>query len=258
MTTARIFLPREMVTGRHVQLRGEDRRYVLSVRRMRTGDTLRLFDGEGSEYEALILGHDQENVTLEILRTEPVRTAAVRITLAQSLPKAKKMDFIIEKACELGVTKIVPFVSHRSVPHIEPNRAVNRRSRWQKIALEAARQSQASAIPEVTDILAFDRMVQSAQEDDVKIIFWEEERRQNLREFLTMNEASAGEHFFLVIGPEGGFTKDEIDLAGNKGFTSLTLGPQILKVETAALAILTIMQYERGIFKTDGQRGGNQ
>ena len=248
---------REVEPGEICELTGENRQYVISVLRMKKGDRLLLFDGRGCEYEAIITGHDHERVNLEIIGRLVIHAIAVNITLAQSLPKAKKMDFIIEKASELGANVILPFVSERSILRLSPEKSKLKQARWQKIALEAARKSHSAGIPEVRDILAFKKMLQSAGKDDIKIIFWEEETRTNLKLVLQKEESVANRAFFLVVGPEGGFSSEEIELAQSLGFTSVSLGRQILKVETAALAILSIVQYERGIFGLVGKEGNN-
>ncbi len=255
MTISRIYYPREMETGDRCELTGEERQYVISVLRMRQGEGLLLFDGSGREYEAVILGHDRESVSLEIRGKKILQKETITITLAQSLPKAKKMDFIIEKVCELGASRIIPFLSARSVPRLLPEKSGLKQARWQKIAREAARKCHSRSIPEVGDILDFETMLQSAGGDAIKIIFWEEESRRNLKQVLQGEGNEANRDFFLVVGPEGGFAGEEIERAEGRGFTSVSLGRQILKVETAALAILSIIQYEKGTFGSAGKEG---
>lgn len=248
MTMSRIYLPREMEAGELCELTGENRQYVLSVLRMKKGNHLLLFDGLGCECEAVITGHDHERVNLKIISKEVIHAEAINITLAQSLPKAKKMDSIIEKACELGAFRIIPFLSIRSIPRLPPEKALLKQARWQKIALEAARKCHLNWIPEVGNIDTFEKMLRSAGENDIKIIFWEEETKRYLKHTLRERQSEANRDFFLVVGPEGGFAGEEIRLAESMGFTSVSLGRRILKVETAALAILSIIQYERGTF----------
>ena len=255
MTISRIYHPREMEAGDRCELTGKNRQYVASVLRMRKGNKLLLFDGAGCEYEAIILGHDQERVVLEIMKKTLIAAETVNITLAQSLPKAKKMDLIIEKACELGATRIIPFLSARSVPQLSPEKTGPKLSRWQKIALEAARKCHSAGIPEVGTILSFAEMLRLARQDAVKIIFWEEENRRNLKQVLKDRESERAKDFFLIVGPEGGFTGEEIEQAESREFVSVSLGRQILKVETASLAILAIIQYERGLFGSAGEGG---
>ncbi len=260
MTIARIFFPRKMEAGDRCALTGKDRQYVVSVLRMRKDERLLLFDGAGCEYEAVILGQDQERVQLEIVQKTIIQENAIHITLAQSLPKAKKMDFIIEKACELGATRIIPFFSSRSVPQLTPDKTAAKQIRWQKIAREAARKCHSGSIPEVSDILTWENMLRASGDKGgdraEKIIFWEEETRRNLKQVLREKECKQSRDFFLIVGPEGGFAREEIELAERMGFTSVSLGRQILKVETATLAILAMIQYERGIFDPDGQEEG--
>jgi 16S rRNA (uracil1498-N3)-methyltransferase len=258
LTISRIYLPREAAAGELCELTGENRQYVISVLRMKKGNRLLLFDGRGFEYEAIITGYDHERVNLEIIGKEMIHVKTVNITLAQSLPKAKKMDFIIEKACELGANVILPFVSERSVPRLSLEKSKLKQARWQKIALEAARKSHSVGIPEVQNILTFKKMLQAAGKDDTKIIFWEEEARTTLKRVLQKGKGGANRAFFLVVGPEGGFSREEIEYAESLGFTSVSLGRQILKVETAALAILSIIQYERGIFGIAGMEENSQ
>jgi 16S rRNA (uracil1498-N3)-methyltransferase len=253
VTIARIFFPKKMEAGDRCTLTGEDRQYVAAVLRMRKNERLLLFDGAGCEYEAVIRGQDQERVELEIVQKTTIQISALQITLAQSLPKAKKMDFIIEKACELGATTIIPFFSSRSVPQLTPDKTVAKQIRWQKIAQEAARKCHSAGIPEVSDIMNWENMLRSAEDGNEKIIFWEEETRRSLKQVLQEKGREQSRHFFLIVGPEGGFAREEIELAERMGFTSVSLGHQILKVETAALAILAMIQYARDFFDPDGK-----
>lgn len=248
MTMTRIYYPNELEAGNFCVVTGENRQYVLSVLRMRQGERILLFDGKGHEYEAVIRTQDQASLTVEVLTKETINVGSCKITLAQSLPKGWKMDFIVEKACELGVTSIIPFISSRSVPRLTPEQGRHKQARWQKVALEAARKSHAGGIPEIEEVLSFNEMLCRAAAETVKIIFWEEEKGAHLKQMLHEKNRGQQGDFFLVVGPEGGFSGEEIDLASSRGFASVSLGRQILKVETAALAILSIVQYERGIF----------
>ena len=256
MTMARIYHPHELEAGNLCAVTGENRQYLLSVLRMRQGDRVLLFDGKGHEYEAVIRTQDKAGLTVEVLTKENINVGSCKITLAQSLPKGWKMDFIVEKASELGATTIIPFLSSRSVPRLTPEQGRHKQARWQKVALEAARKSHAGGIPEVEEVLSFNKMLGRAAAETVKIIFWEEEKTTHLEQMLQEKSRGQQGDFFLVVGPEGGFAGEEIDLASSRGFTSVSLGCQILKVETAAFAILSIVQYERGILGTIGMVKG--
>lgn len=244
-----------MEKGDRCILGKENLRYVKSVLRMRNGDRLFLFDGTGFECEALIRDFTARGVAVEIVKKERVADKAISITLFQALPKANKMDSIIRKAAELGVDTIIPFHSARSIPRLSPETAVLKTLRWQKIAAEAARQCGASGIPEIRKILSLAEVLGYSQEGALRIIFWEEESETGLKQVLRNKKHEGIKDFIIVVGPEGGFLREEVDRAVALGFISVSLGRQILKVETAALAILSIIQYEKGIFNNTGGKG---
>jgi 16S rRNA (uracil1498-N3)-methyltransferase len=170
----------------------------------------------------------------------------LEITLCQALPKAEKMDGIIRHATELGVGRIIPFIGGRSIPRWPEEKWPQKRERWQKIALDAARQSGRIDIPEIGGIASFTEMLDSARNAEMKLIPWEEESGRGIREVLQDPKYAGMKSSHLVIGPEGGFDKEEIDRARAAGFLSVSLGKRVLRVETAALAVLAILQYERG------------
>ncbi len=237
-----------MEKGDRCILGEENLRYVKSVLRMRNGDRLFLFDGTGFECEAFIRDFTARGVIVEVVKKEKVADKAISINLFQALPKANKMDSIIRKAAELGVDTIIPFHSARSIPRLSPETAVLKKLRWQKIAAEAARQCGASGVPEIRKILSLAEALGYSQEGALRIIFWEEESETGLKQVLRDKKHEGIKDFVIVVGPEGGFLREEVDRAAALGFISVSLGRQILKVETAALAILSIIQYEKGIF----------
>ena len=190
---------------------------------------------------------------IELGKIIPASEKEIRITLAQALPKAKKMDAIVKSAAELGSDIIIPFAAARSVSHIADEKSAMKVARWQKITMEAARSSHSSHITEVSKILSFADMLSSASDDSLKLIFWEEESQKTIKDILTDEILAAKKEFFIIVGPEGGFSKDEIMKTKEAGFISVSLGRQILKVETAAVAIISIIQYEKGIFGKKSQ-----
>ena len=246
MTIPRIYLPHPLEVGAICNLRDEDRRYVKSVLRLKKNDHLVVFDGSGCEYQALIREVKGDRLTLEILKRDFIQRKTVRITFSQALPKSGKMDFIVQKATELGVDRIIPFQSVRSVPRLSADKRIQKVLRWQKIAIEAARQCGRADVPEISVCLGFKEMLQSPHPNAFKIIFWEEEMNVGIRKTLREKPGNAAKDLFIVVGPEGGFSKEEICRAGEAGFQSVSLGRHILRVETAALTILSIIQYEKG------------
>jgi len=247
LTTPRIYLPQEADVGRLLELEEDHVRYIRTVLRLRNGDPLILFGGGRFEYSAVVRDVTAAGVSVEVIEKKAVPGSDIRINLAQALPKGPKMDFIIQKATELGVNRIIPFHSTRSVPRLSADKAHLKIARWQKIAVEASRQCRRSDVPEVADIRSFDQTLGLAGDTALKLIFWEEESGRGIKGVLRDPAYSEARDFFLVIGPEGGFAREEVDRAVRQGYLSVGLGPQVLKLETASLAILAVIQYERGI-----------
>lgn len=255
MTVPRIYFPGIIGKGELCDLGGENLRYVKSVLRMKKGDHLILFDGAGWEYETVIKNFSADGINVEVLGKNRIQDGAVKITVLQALPKANKMDSIIRKATELGAHKIIPFRSARSVPQLTADKARARVSRWRSIATEAVRQCGRADIPEVKDVLSFEEMLASAEGGALKIIFWEEESERGIKKLLRDNRCEGEKDITVMIGPEGGFSKEEVDSAVKRGFMSVSLGRNVLKVETAAVTILSIIQYELGIFGGEPEGG---
>lgn len=229
--------------------------YVTQVLRLKEGDRIILFDGRGFEYETRIVSLGPEHIILDIMKKEAVPLPEREITLAQSLPKGAKMDFIIQKSTELGVNRIIPFESARSVPRIKENKADAKVIRWRRIAVEASRQCRRATVPDVTEIMSYRDMLAARSPGAQGIIFWEGERKRGIREILRADTPEATGDFFLVIGPEGGFSREEVREAQDRGFVPASLGRYILRTETAPLAILAIIQYEEGGFSPPAEEG---
>ena len=248
MTVPRVYFPRNLEDSDHFELGKENLRYVKSVLRMKKGDRLMLFDGSGWECEAVIRQIAADTIVVEVTKRYSPRDKGIFITLMQSLPKANKMDFIVRKATELGADRIVPFLSSRSIPRLSAEKTSSKITRWRNIALEAARQCGRADIPGIDEILSFEEALLQPEHKILNIIFWEEEAAKGVREVLCDKRYDGVKAISVIVGPEGGFTKEEVTRAGEKGFVSVSLGRQVLKVETAALAILSIIQYEKGMF----------
>lgn len=247
MTVPRIFLPRPLDVGSICPLRREDQTYIQAVLRLKKNDHLVVFDGQGHEYQAVIVNMQADRTVVEILKKYPLHDKPFRITLSQALTKAGKMDFIIQKATELGVDRVIPFQSARSVSRLTDDKKKQKESRWQKIAVEAARQCGRADVPLISPCVDFEAMVGDRYRPGVKIIFWEEETQNGLRDLLRRQPSVWVEEYSVIVGPEGGFMKEEVARARQAGFQSVSIGRQILRVETAVLAILAIIQYEKGI-----------
>ena len=248
MTIPRIYSPDALENKTTCELGWDNLKYLKQVMRLKNGDRINIFDGFGREFEAIIKGFSTKSVLIELGEIIPTANKKIRITLAQAIPKAGKLDAIVKSAAELGADVIIPFDATRSVSRIASEKSSLKVARWQKIAGEAARCCHSSHIAKVSEVSSFVDMLSSASGDALRLIFWEEESQKTVKDILTDGAFTATQDFFIVIGPEGGFSKDEVAMAKENGFVSVSLGKQILKVETAAVAILSIIQYEKGIF----------
>jgi len=248
LTIPRIYSPNALENKTTCELGPDNLKYLKQVMRLKQGDKIYVFDGFGHEFEAVIKDFSPKTVFIELGKKITQADKEIRITLAQAIPKAGKMDTIVKSAAELGADVIIPFDAQRSVSRITCEKSSSKVARWQKIAGEAARCCHSSHIAKVSEVSSFADMLTLASDDALRLIFWEEESQKTVKDVLTDIHFAKKKNFFIVIGPEGGFSKDEIILAKENGFVSVSLGKQILKVETAAVAILSIIQYEKGIF----------
>ncbi len=229
-----------------VTIRKSDAHHIKNVLRLKPGDRIKLFDGAGFEYEAVIRIMSAAKVDVEILSRDraPLRSGA-QIMVAQAFLKEKKMDDLVRKLCELGVAKWIPFFSQRSIPRPDASRLAGRRRRWQRIAAEALKQCRRVDLPEIAEALSFEAVLDFSKVCDLNIVFWENESSP-----LNSGMGSNGKHpirkILLMLGPEGGFTQHEIQMAENNGFVLAGLGPRILRAETATLAAVTLAQYIYG------------
>jgi 16S rRNA (uracil1498-N3)-methyltransferase len=248
LTIPRIYSPNALENKSTCELGPDNLKYLKQVMRLKQGDKIYVFDGFGHEFEAVIKDFYPKTVFITLGKKIPQADKEISITLAQAIPKASKMDTIVKSAAELGADVIIPFEGTRSVSRIAGEKSSLKVVRWQKISGEAARCCHSSHIAKVSEVLSFADMLTSASSDALRLIFWEEESQKTIKDMLTDKIFAATKNFFIVVGPEGGFSKDEVILSKENGFVSVSLGKQILKVETAAVAILSIIQYEKGIF----------
>jgi 16S rRNA (uracil1498-N3)-methyltransferase len=248
LTIPRIFSPIALEEGKLCQLGHDNYKYLKQILRLTPGSRINIFDGFGHEFTAVIKNFSADGVGVAL--GEKIETAGreIKITLGQALPKANKMDVIVRNAAELGADVIIPFRAERSVSRIPDEKSSLKTVRWQKIAREAARCCRSALTTDVLPITSLEGMLGHASQEALKMIFWEEEEQKSIKDILTAPTGIPQKDFFVVVGPEGGFSKDEISKAKEAGFISVSLGSQILKVETAATAIISIIQYEKGIF----------
>lgn len=245
----RFFITPDQVRDTTITITDEDVRHIAMALRMKTGDELLLCDGEGTEYNVKIVQFDRSKVWTEIVGRSKRAPRYPRLTLGQGLPKSDKMDFIVQKATELGVSAIVPLITERTIVKIKDREL--RRARWQKIAREAAMQSNRPDIPLIEQIQSFHDFIFPPDPGPLPhapgsllLLPWEE-GTEPIKNVLRAHSDS--ENIVVLVGPEGGFSSSEAEKAKDRGFHLVSLGPNILRTETAAVAVLSMIGYEFGI-----------
>ncbi|MBR4015633.1 MAG: 16S rRNA (uracil(1498)-N(3))-methyltransferase [Anaerotignum sp.] len=237
----KFFINREDISRGQVLISGEDEKHIKTVLRAREGEEITLCDGMGMDYQCRILSLER-GVLAEIISEMPCETEPkTKITLYQGLPKADKMEWIIQKCVELGVDRIVAVSTERAIVKLDKKEG-KKLERWQKIAEAAAKQSGRGKIPEICQrVLKFSEAVTEAAELDGALIPYEKEQERGLRQFVT---GFSGESVGIFIGPEGGFSEEEIALAEESGVLPVTLGKRILRTETAGMVTTALLLYE--------------
>lgn len=228
------------------KIRGSDARHIQRVLRKKAGDSLTLTDGIGNIYESLIIDIDSKEVTVEITKTVSSSKTRHELVLYQCLPRLDKMDLIVQKAVELGIIKIIPLVSQRS-QSIQPERLKSKEKRWQRIADEAAKQCRQPHMPIIEPYMKLNELGNiggSSDDEFLAIALWEEEKAVSLRKILS--NPSKRKKIALLVGPEGGLNCEEVDFLKSKGWLTAGLGSRILRLETAAIVGMGIIQYELG------------
>lgn len=227
----RLFCDFPLAIGENIELPKDAARHIM-VLRLSAGDTLTLFNGLGGEYQARITRIDRQRVTTEIV-SHSSREAELpyRITLAQGIPEATKMDWIIEKSVELGVSDIIPLAAQRSVVRLNNDRAEKRLSRWQAIAISAAQQCGRNRLPHIASPVGTGEYLR--QTTPSPRILFSPRATETLSEWARHQKP---QDITLLIGPEGGFSPEEENMAEQQGVTFLSMGPRILRTETAGLA----------------------
>lgn len=242
---SRYFVNNEQIIENSINIIGEDYQHLKKVLRIVKGEIITVCC-DGFDYIAEINEIDSNHISAIIIDkkanlTEPL----LKVTLYQGLPKADKMELIVQKCIELGVHEIVPVTTERCVSRINTSKDVqNKVSRWQKIALEAAKQCNRGIIPKIGTPIKFSEAIVLASKLDLSVIPYEKESATGFKNIVSEHSSILTASIF--IGPEGGFTQQEIDLAESKGVRKITLGPRILRTETAGMVALSLMMYELG------------
>ena len=241
----RFFVRPDDVERSTLRLSGHEAVHLVRVLRLGPGAQISAFDGRGREYVAVVDEVEADQVRCHILQqTAAVPPTSVSISLGQGLPKAEKFDWVIQKATELGVAQIVPLLTERTMPRFMGSQVATKQARWERIAREACKQSGQATVPHLWPPTRLEEFFVALQGAEVKLIFWEEEKRRRLKTVLKTYERVAS--IAVVIGPEGGLTPAEVAQGESHGFLPVGLGERILRTETASLIVAALLQYRFG------------
>jgi 16S rRNA (uracil1498-N3)-methyltransferase len=241
----RFFVNKENIKKDIILVTGDDVKHIKNVLRLKSGDTIELCDGESNDYIVSITEISKNYVKCNIVEKYKSKSEPpIEVLLYQGLPKSAKMDLIVQKVVELGVTEIVPVITERTVVKInEDSKEKKKLERWQKISLEAAKQSKRGMIPRIHNIISFDEMIEILKTENNILVPYENETKLSIKEAL--KEYKNGK-VNIVIGPEGGFEESEIIKLKDINANIITLGPRILRTETAGFTTVGIVMYELG------------
>ena len=236
----RFFVHSSAVHASQALLSGPEYHHLRHVVRLQVGDQLTLRDERGVEYHGTVSRFSAQTATIAIQSVADAAPPSFALTLALGLLKGAKLDLVIEKVTELGVHTIVPFFSANTVVSLPQDRQAQRLARWRRIAQSAAKQS-ASRLPHIAAPHSFAQLLGAAAGSETRLLFSEHERTLSLRAFADTHRTLSS--LWIVIGPEGGFTLQEVAQAQASGFTPVSLGRSILRAETASIAAVSLCQY---------------
>ena len=242
------FVNPSQITEDKVMMKGSDVNHMKNVLRMNIGEEILISDGQGADYVCQISAITSKEIEAEIIRTEKEGTElSVQIYLFQGLPKSDKMEWIIQKAVELGVYQIVPMVTQRCIVKLDEKKEAAKRKRWQSIAESAAKQSRRGMIPQIHSLVDFKQAVKMSEDFSGKWIPYENFKDMESAKKI-LEQMQPGDKIAVYIGPEGGFESWEVDYAMEHGIMPVSLGRRILRTETAGLMLLSVLMFQSELF----------
>ncbi|KJS22940.1 MAG: hypothetical protein VR72_03350 [Clostridiaceae bacterium BRH_c20a] len=241
----RFFVSPENIKGEEIQIKDSDVHHLTQVLRLKEGEKVIVFDGTGLEYEIIIRSLAVGLVIGEIQGvTSSTRDSLIGVTLVQGIPKGDKMELIIQKCTEVGIAKIIPVLTERTVVKLDDGKKGKRHERWQKIAQEASKQCRRATVPQIGEICTWEEYLTKVSNNEPVLVLWENETARGIKSYLQENNGL--NKLTIVIGPEGGLAQQEVDKLLAIGAQTVSLGPRILRTETAGLAALVMVLYELG------------
>lgn len=243
----RFFVEPSDICGEEIRFNREQSHHMGKVLRLAPGEEISACTGDGKLYLAVLDRFEKDCVTAKITEiSDNLQETAIPIRLYQGMPKADKLELIIQKCTELGVSAIIPVETGRSIVHLDGGKAEKKLERWQKIAQEASQQSKRVTIPTVGPYMNWKQMLQELQNasQELTVVLWEDESTLRLKEVLQQVKAEDVKAINLIVGPEGGLSEQEVTQLRDAGAVSASLGRRILRTETAGLAAVSMILYE--------------
>lgn len=247
MPDLRAFCQPAVAEPTEITLTSDESHHLVVVNRAKLGDTVVAFDGRGAEWICELVGDRRNAAVLKVRFKQKIKPLTYEITLGQALPKGPGMDSIVRKATEIGAARIVPLESERTQVHLDGERSDKKIEKWQTAALEAAKQCGNAFVPEVLPVQNAGNFIETAKGYDLKLIASLQPGAKSLKSVLSTFSAANGRpprKVVWLIGPEGDFTPAELSQAKSAGFEPITLGPLVLRCETAAVYALSVLSYE--------------
>jgi 16S rRNA (uracil1498-N3)-methyltransferase len=240
----KFFTSNQSIDEGKIYISGLDYNHIKNVLRLKPGDNIIVNVGRNMEYEARIVGFEKEQVETEIIQQYQFETEpSVNISLFQAIPKGEKMEYIIQKAVEIGVSKIIPIITDRVIVKLDSKNKKTKTERWQKISEQASKQNRRGAVPEISEPITLKESIELLRKHDMVVILYENESNTRLRDVIDKINNSV-KNVALIVGPEGGLSEKELEIL--KEFWIVSLGNRILRTETAGLVASTIIFYETG------------
>lgn len=240
----RFYIPPHAWNPDKLALDPAETHHALDVLRMKAGDRAALFNGLGSEATVEFASVDKSRIVLKKISIAKSSPLACEIVLGQAIPKGKNMDLIVEKTTELGAAGIVPLLSERTVVRCDEGEAIGKRDKWQRVAIEAAKQCGQNWLPTVAKPQTPKEFFQSGEKFDLMLIASLQPDSRHIKQVLAEAGPKKPSRVLILVGPEGDFTPAEVNLAKNAGCRPITLGPIILRSETAAIYCLSVLSHE--------------
>ncbi|MCB2288777.1 16S rRNA (uracil(1498)-N(3))-methyltransferase [Clostridium sp. CS001] len=242
----KFFVPKHSIVDNIATIDGEDVKHIYKVLRLKLKDKVSINNCEGKEYLGEITLIDKSSVTVNLLEESAINNESpIEVHLFQGMPKSTKMDLIVQKNTELGVKSITPIITERVIVKTEL-KEFKKVDRWNRIALEACKQSKRSLVPEINVPMEFEKLLEELKHMDLVVVPYENEEGYGIRKLVENIKKDTISKVAIIIGPEGGFEESEILKLKEIGAMVVTLGPRILRTETAGFTCLSLIMYELG------------